>query len=89
MTSTKQRLDWTEGYRAEANSADGPRWLAVADEMTTFEAALPDGMTVAEALADYALGYHTEPAGREVEVGWRLYQGGEETDQGYHRLVSR
>lgn len=51
-TTNNTKLTWTEAFELDAD-----RYVAVKDELTTFCAAIPATMTLAEAAADYASTY--------------------------------
>lgn len=90
--TTKKRLDWNTlggGMGSLPEEQAGWRALAVEDGTIASEAALPDGMTVEEALADYAAGYDAGDYSGEVLCRWELWEGGLLVDQGRWSFEAR
>ena len=83
--TTKQELDWNTCHPDEQA---GWRRLVVEDGTVVSEAALPEGMSVREALADYAAGYDAGAAGVPIPVGWELWEGGTQQDRGRWSFTS-
>jgi hypothetical protein len=61
-------MNWILSHKAE--TLEGQRVAIVRDECETYYAAIPAGMTEAEALADYLAGadYAGEPISLSVEI---------------------
>ncbi len=78
MASTTKGLDWNDSSLGEiaemAAALPGKRFIGVWDGTVCSAAMLLDGMTVQEALADYASGYDTDDHGEEITVEWTLYE---------------
>lgn len=82
---TTQKLDWNDAGPIE-DRTDGVRIhraLVVADGVIASVAALPDGMSIKDALADYAAGYDAgeENVGATITGSWELWEDGEMRDQ--------
>ena len=84
--ATKQKLDWQQSAMLRPpDEQPGWRSLIVADGVLAHEAALPEGMTVQDGLADYAAGYDAGDTGPcEIEVEWALWVGGQLEDRGHN-----
>ncbi len=82
--ATIQKLDWLQlqgGMGSLPEEQAGWRSLAVGDGQVAHEAALPEGITVPEALSDYASGYE-DAAGQTVCVAWQFWEAGEMREEG-------
>jgi hypothetical protein len=83
-----QKLIW--GDWSDLNVVKAPaRYISVADEVVRSVAVLPPKMTVAEALADYALGYDAGPdRGETIRVKWELTENGRTAGEGVWKFVA-